>query len=814
MKAIDPRFSLQGLGFSLQGLGSLRDPNSRSLRGAASLSLRGHGTSPRRTPERGRLLPLVASIAICLGSQVVSAQGLSGVPQRLREKAPVSFSKEVAGILNSRCGQCHVQGSKGDFRMSTFSELTRFQGAITAGNPAQSKLYTVVESGEMPPKASMPEEEKNVIKRWIEQGAKFDGSNENENLASMSGGGGSVGGPPAGYSNGGPPAGYSNGGPPAGYSNGGPPAGYSNGGPPAGYSNGGPPAGYSNGGPPAGYSNGGPPAGYSNGGPPAGYSNGGPPAGYSNGGPPAGYSNGGPPAGYSNGGPPAGGSDMSSGYGGYYSGPSGGRGSSPGSARGGVSRGDVMDTYASNLTSLVGSIDLSGLFFPEQEITTESGPVLKREAEQAFMAGNQPMALELMFGHMATEYEDASVELQTVKYSPLLKRPVWNIRWGVSMHVRGDDVTDPKPIREGATPVRRVASRGGRGQSYDGGYEDSMQDYGSQMDDYGDDMDMSMDDYGSEYGAQMQNQMRGRGGPGGRGGAGRPEAPKIPERTMLSDQVQATFDKTLGLVSTIVSEEFNKRFQQGDFGPIFATLAPAPAVEDNRGNARAPVVETPQSKMSAALNDALTDVGDPEHPMWHPGLVYLGDGTSDEMLAVAKRHNVDLVLHFDVILKSGRNDAVQNISRCRLLNVSPPPDSQGKLRHSVVASKGMDSNEAEQFAGAGRMDEREYVTEQLSGLFSIIDRDVKVVDLPALPPAVAQRRIAAIISGPGARSLRTLAEVRLYQVKNLINEAEVEAAFDIVGGSDGLVLLHGPKKDRIETARKWAIESVTGASPK
>ncbi len=137
--------------------------------------------------------------------------------------------------------------------------------------------------------------------------------------------------------------------------------------------------------------------------------------------------------------------------------------------------------------------------------------------------------------------------------------------------------------------------------------------------------------------------------------------------------------------------------------------------------------------MGAALNDALTEAGDPVHPMWQPGLMYLGEGTSDEMLAVAKRSNLDLILHFDVILKSGREDAVQNISRCRLLLVSPTPDSNGKVRTTVVTSKGMDSYEAQQFAAAGRMDEREYVNEQMSNLFAIIDRDVKVIDLPALP---------------------------------------------------------------------------------
>lgn len=498
-------------------------------------------------------------------------------------------------------------------------------------------------------------------------------------------------------------------------------------------------------------------------------------------------------------------------------------GSAPGGRRSaaGTPRGDVLDTYASNLTSLFGSMDLSGLLFPGQDIQVESGPVLKREAEQAFQAGNQAVALELIFGHMATEYEEAQFDLQNVRYSALLKRPVWNIRWGVSMSVRGDEISDPQPIREGATPSRRIASRGGRGPGrgaasggYDGGYEESMstEDYedqsGQQMEM---EMQMEMEGYGQDlYGEGMEQQMRGRGAPQ------RPEAPRIPERKMLSQEAQEELDKHLGLVATVVSEEFNKRFQQGDFGTLFTSVTPPPEIENERGNRNAapgaaPVVAQPS--MSLALNDVLSEAGDPLYPMWQPGIVYLGQATtSDEILAAAKRANIDLVLHFDVILKQGRNEAVQNLSRCRLLQVSPPVDSQGRARNLVVTSKAMDSYEAQQFAAAGRMNEREYVTEQLSTLFSIIDDNVKVIDLPQLPAEVAKRRIATIISGDDAKSLRTLAEIRFYQSKNLIDDAEAEAAFDIVGGADGLLFLHGPKSERIETARRWAVQSTSGGS--
>ena len=315
-----------------------------------------------------------------------------------------------------------------------------------------------------------------------------------------------------------------------------------------------------------------------------------------------------------------------------------------------------------------------------------------------------------------------------------------------------------------------------------------------------------------DYGMQMRGQMMGRGGsgrPGMRGPTSR--EPEIPERKMLSEEVQESLDKHLGLVAKIIQEEFNKRFQRGDFGPLFTSLAPVEAVTERvpRGRAQAAApAPTAQGRMSAALNEALLDLGEPVHPMWQPGLVFLGQGTSDEMLVAAKKSGLDLILHFDVILKEGRNEEVQNISRCRLFNVSPPADSRGNVRHLVVTSKGMDSYEARQFARAGRMDEREYVTEQLSNLLEIIDRDVKVVDLPTFSAEVGQSRLATIMAGPSARSLRTLAEIRLYQVRNLLDEAQVEAAFEITAGSDGLMLLYGPEDQKVETVRRWATEAA------
>jgi hypothetical protein len=267
---------------------------------------------------------------------------------------------------------------------------------------------------------------------------------------------------------------------------------------------------------------------------------------------------------------------------------------------------------------------------------------------------------------------------------------------------------------------------------------------------------------------------------------------------MLDPQAAEKLDKTLGLVAAVAADEFNKRFQSGDFGLIFSTLSAPVAVESNRGGGRAVAPQAGQSPISESLNEALSEAAEPL-PMWRPGIVYLGEGTSDENIPLARAANLDVLLHFDVVLKPDRNGNSRNTSRLRAIHVAT-----GK---SIGVSKAMDNWEAAQLARAGRQGERAYVEEKLGYLFAILDRQVKAVDLPKLSPDVARRRVASLIASPQSRTLRTLAEIRLYQAQELISESEVEAAFDIIGSVDGLMLLHGPLNERLAMARQWAIDS-------
>lgn len=102
----------------------------------------------------------------------------------------VSFVKEVAPILNSRCGNCHVRNARGMFSMASYEALMK--GPMSAGpviqpgQPGMSLLVQKVADKEMPPSgAGIPDAELATLTKWVAEGAKFDGESTAMTLTSL-----------------------------------------------------------------------------------------------------------------------------------------------------------------------------------------------------------------------------------------------------------------------------------------------------------------------------------------------------------------------------------------------------------------------------------------------------------------------------------------------------------------------------------------------------------------------------------------------------------------------------------------------------
>lgn len=92
-------------------------------------------------------------------------------------RAEVDFEREIAPLLASRCLSCH-SGAEPKGGLDLTQEKRVRQGG-ESGEPALGKtlddspLWKLVASGEMPPKAPLPQGERELLKAWISSGATW-----------------------------------------------------------------------------------------------------------------------------------------------------------------------------------------------------------------------------------------------------------------------------------------------------------------------------------------------------------------------------------------------------------------------------------------------------------------------------------------------------------------------------------------------------------------------------------------------------------------------------------------------------------------
>lgn len=107
----------------------------------------------------------------------------------------ISFKAQVAPILLEKCVTCHgPEKSKAGFRLDSFDSLMKpgesKKAPIAAGAPERSHLFELIttkdEEDRMPQKSDrLSDQQIAVIRDWIAEGAKFDGSAPGENLAKI-----------------------------------------------------------------------------------------------------------------------------------------------------------------------------------------------------------------------------------------------------------------------------------------------------------------------------------------------------------------------------------------------------------------------------------------------------------------------------------------------------------------------------------------------------------------------------------------------------------------------------------------------------
>lgn len=108
---------------------------------------------------------------------------------------PVSFRKDIANILIDNCLACHgPKKAEGSFRVDSYERVTSAGDTGTPGLKAKdlansevyARLISDSEDERMPLESDpLPPEQIALVKRWIEEGAKYDAEDPKASLASI-----------------------------------------------------------------------------------------------------------------------------------------------------------------------------------------------------------------------------------------------------------------------------------------------------------------------------------------------------------------------------------------------------------------------------------------------------------------------------------------------------------------------------------------------------------------------------------------------------------------------------------------------------
>jgi mono/diheme cytochrome c family protein len=114
----------------------------------------------------------VAILPLGIGLAVQSPEAARQAPQA----GPVSFSRQIAPIFQSKCSECHgTDTQEAGLDLSSYESAMKgseYGTVIEAGDAESSLLIEMVSAGEMPQDADpLPAEEIALIRSWIQAGA-------------------------------------------------------------------------------------------------------------------------------------------------------------------------------------------------------------------------------------------------------------------------------------------------------------------------------------------------------------------------------------------------------------------------------------------------------------------------------------------------------------------------------------------------------------------------------------------------------------------------------------------------------------------
>ena len=436
-------------------------------------------------------------------------------------------------------------------------------------------------------------------------------------------------------------------------------------------------------------------------------------------------------------------------------------------------------------------------------------PTLVEQAALAFHYGDQRKAMALFQAHMVAERESAGEGLEAIRYNALARRPTWAIRIGVSLHARVAEalIDDPEPIREDDVapeannrgPGAGLAAGGGaaRGRGGRAARGSAAGSAGMEMGEMG--MPGASGAAGASSGLMagagaaalgMPGGMAGEMGSGemmgsdgmmgiggmmnGAGGQQPKMAPAVNPAIAAAASAQQTLDSHLGMITELVKTQLTTRFNSGKFGSVLPDLAAkGPALAEKAAQTGASL---PTSSSGGIL-------------MWMPGVDFVGTGDANSMITKCRENEIDVLLHFDVIVKETRAEP-QYDARCRVVNCASG--------ENISVSKAI--NKRDVLLAARKRSNAAVIAELMQPVFDGLDAKVVAVAMPPLQPQHAIARIDILLAKPNVAHPDHLAELAMFHHKRLIDDEQLEQVMYFAAGENGLKLLFGSPEERAELA--------------
>lgn len=113
-------------------------------------------------------------------------------PPKNEPTETISFTKDIAPWMVAQCSRCHIDAARGGFSLANYEAIAKgSKGGVVVfpGDAVGSRLVETIETGDMPRGGGrVSPENLEKLKKWITQGAKYDGANPTDPITSLASG--------------------------------------------------------------------------------------------------------------------------------------------------------------------------------------------------------------------------------------------------------------------------------------------------------------------------------------------------------------------------------------------------------------------------------------------------------------------------------------------------------------------------------------------------------------------------------------------------------------------------------------------------